>query len=67
MTRTIFDPDSMPDVSLSLISILLIMDATYLVRCVLDCTLVAFKDDNNMLETRPKYIAKRFIQYRVLT
>ena len=40
--------------------LLLLFDLSFLVRCVLDATLVAFYDEREILETRPKYIAKRF-------
>ena len=41
-------------------AILVLFDLSYLVRCVLDSTLVAYYDDGMMLETRPHLIAKRF-------
>ena len=40
--------------------ILFLFDLTYLVRCLLDATLVAFYNSEEILETRTKYIAKRF-------
>ena len=40
--------------------ILLLFDLSYLVRCVLDATLVAYYNEHEMLETRPNLIAKRF-------
>ena len=40
--------------------LLIAFDISYFVRCVLDATLVAYYNDEMMLETRPKYIAKRF-------
>ena len=49
-----------PNEALIFFGLLVIFDFGYLVRCVLDATLVAFYDENSMLETRPKYIAKRF-------
>ena len=38
----------------------MLFDISYLVRFVLDATLVAFYTEDEFLETRPKYIAKRF-------
>jgi hypothetical protein len=37
-----------------------LFDLSYLVRCVLDATLVAFYTGEEIFETRTKYIAKRF-------
>ena len=49
-----------PMVVILLNLLLMIFDISYMVRCVLDATLVAYYDEGMMLETRPKYIAKRF-------
>lgn len=51
---------------------LVILDGTYLIRCFLDATLVAYRNDTGMLETRPSKIAARFfrnkwdILYRII-
>lgn len=62
----------MQEAKVLLLTFLVILDTSYLVRCILDATLVAFLNDDHMLETRPKFIAKRFfsnktnILYRVI-
>ena len=45
---------------MTFLTVLVMFDISYLVRCMLDATLVAYFNEGEMLETRPKYIAKRF-------
>ena len=48
------------DLKILTLVILAFFDFIYLIRCILDATLVAYYNAEEILETRPKYIAKRF-------